>query len=351
MVQELKKSIKAGDIKPVYLFYGVERFLLEDCVNTLIKAIAPEENAFNLERVDALSASPNQIVSHANTMPFFASQKLLIVDNATYFANAKKSKNTEADGKGEEKENSADTENLLAYLENPSDTTVLLFIAGESINKAKKLTKAAAKVGTVKDFAPLKGNAAQNWLDTLLADTDKNMDFGAKQQLLLACDYNCTMINGELDKLISYVGGARTISLNDVDAIVSSNSTVNVFNLVDAVAAGDLDTALSALEQITLLEPAETIIPRLADHFQTLAITKVMQRQGYSTKEIMSAAGKSHPFVIEKAGRQAKGYSEKKLSRILETLLAADRKSKTGVATTKVAIETAMLQICLMKNS
>ena len=75
-----------------------------------------------------------------------------------------------------------------------------------------------------------------------------------------------------------------------------------------------------------------------------------MQQQGYTVKEIMSASGKGHPFVIEKAGRQAVKYTERKLQKAFETLLMADRKFKSGVSDIMDAIETAIIQICLLSR-
>ena len=64
----------------------------------------------------------------------------------------------------------------------------------------------------------------------------------------------------------------------------------------------------------------------------------------------MAASGKAHPFVIEKAGRQAAKYTEKKLQKALETLLTADKKFKSGISDIMDAIETAIIQICLLSR-
>lgn len=342
--------INIQDVRPVYLFYGSERFLLQAALQELIAAVAPGDNPFNLTRLNGENISVAEILTHANTLPFFTERKLVIVDNCPqgWFANRKKA--VESDAEAAETAAEPDLASLLAYLQNPAESTVLVFLAGESINKAKKLSKAAAKCGVVQEFAQLKGNNAMLWLDNLLSQKSCAMEPAAKQQLLLYCDYDCTLINNELEKLSVYTAGQPKISRADVDAVVSSNATASIFNLIDYVATGNLSQSLRALEQVTLSEAPESVLPRLADHFQTLYIVREMQQQGYTVKEIMSASGKGHPFVIEKAGRQAVKYTERKLQKALETLLMADRKFKSGVSDIMDAIETAIIQICLLSR-
>lgn len=350
-MKELEKDIKAGDVKPLYLFWGTERFLLRQTLELLIERVAPGERPFNLERFNGETAGVGPVLASANMLPFFAQRKLVVVDNCPWFANSanKKSKNADDDGEAAE-EAAPDLDALLAYLQNPAESSVVAFIAGESVNRAKKLYKAVAKLGEVREFGQLKGNAATLWLDEQLKQRGKKMAQSAKQQLLLFCDYDCRTVNNELEKLCAYVGDAPEIVPADVNRIVSSNAVASIFNLVDQVAAGNLAASLQALEQVVLSENPESILPRLADHFQTLLIVKVMQQQGYTTKEIMAASGKGHPYVIEKSGRQAARYTERKLQRALEILLTADRKQKSGVTDVTDAIETAMVQISLLTS-
>ncbi len=348
-MQDWQKELAAGNPRPVYLFYGAERFLLQKAVEQVVAAVALGDNPFNLTRLNGETVSLGELLCHANTMPFFTERKLIIVDNCPqgWFANRKKQAET-ADKEVEAAE--PDLAELLVYLQNPTPSSVVVFVAGESVNKAKKLCKAAAKCGVVQEFAALKGNNALLWLNELLRQNGCVMQAAAKQQLLLYCDYDCTLINNELAKLSVYAAGQAEISRQDVEAVVSSNATASIFNLIDFVADGNLAQSLRALEQVTLSEAPESVLPRLADHFQTLFIVKGMQQHGYTVKEIMAATGKGHPFVIEKAGRQAGKYTEKKLQKALETLLTADKKFKSGVSDIMDAIETAIIQICLLSR-
>ncbi len=50
------------------------------------------------------------------------------------------------------------------------------------------------------------------------------------------------------------------------------------------------------------------LLPLLAGHFHLLLLAPEMRADGHDIKEIMKVCGKSHPFIVEKALRQAKAF-------------------------------------------
>ena len=351
MVQDIQQQIKHGEIAPVYVFCGKETYLLESALQQLVDAIAPGgENAFNLERVNGAETNLREIVNLANMLPFFAQRKLLIVEDAPWFGSGKQESSQQETEKtqGGKKSPEVGLAEFLDYLEQPSPSTCLVFLAGEKINRVKKITKAALKYGTVVDFQPLKGSAALHWLDELLQQKGKKMSAAAKQQLLLSCDYQCALAAQEVEKLACYVGEAAEITAADMAVLGSNNTTTTIFHLVDEIAAGHLEQSLRRLEQVLLLESEFMIVPILSNHFLTMFLAKNMKKRGYQNREIMLETGKSHPFIIEKALRQGMKYSEAQLQKILEILLQADKKSKLGICSARDALETAIIQICFL---
>ena len=346
MYIKIKKDIAAGNIAPAYVFYGAERFLLNSALEALVEAIAPEgANSFNLDKVDGNNTNLREIVNLANMLPFFAERKLILVDNANWFANTKKT-----DGEEETvDDNQVGVDEMLEYLDNPSPTTCLVFLAGEKINKNKKIAKAVAKCGVLAEFVPLKNNDAVRWLDTILAERNLQMDNETKRLFLFDCGYSCNYAIQELTKLECYKGDDRRITANDVELLTVKNTTANVFQMIDKVAEGDLDKSLELLHQILLTENEYTIIPLLAGHFRTVLMAKNLNSRGYNQKMIMDITGKRSAFVIEKALRQGNKYSEKQLKLAMEILLKADEKMKMGLSGGIVEVlETAIIQICYL---
>ncbi len=66
--------INIQDVRPVYLFYGSERFLLQAALQELIAAVAPGDNPFNLTRLNGerrRAASPPPVPGKAPAWPRF----------------------------------------------------------------------------------------------------------------------------------------------------------------------------------------------------------------------------------------------------------------------------------------
>ncbi|MGI5824100.1 MAG: DNA polymerase III subunit delta [Bacillota bacterium] len=350
MYLKIKNDVAAGKIAPAYVFYGAERFLLDSALDYLIEAIAPEGSAsFNLDKVDGNNTNLREIVGLCNMLPFFAEKKLILVENAHWFATAKKNSAAEENDDKPDEGSQIGIDDMIAYLANPAPTTCLVFLAGEKVNKTKRLTKAVAKNGVLAEFLPLSNNDAVRWLDTVLAERRLQMNQEAKKQFLFNCGYSCAFAVRELDKLECYKGDNRRIGTKDIELLTAKNTTANIFQMIDKVAEGNLEKSLGLLHQLLLTENEYTIIPLLAGHFRTVLMAKNLKSRGYNLKMIMDITGKRSSFVIEKALRQGSRYTERQLKLVLEILLQADKKSKTGVsASVKEVLETAVIQICYL---
>ncbi len=346
MYQKLIKEITEGKVAPVYLFWGEERYLLQSAVNSLWELLAPNgKNDFNAETIDGLTASPSSVIIAANTMPFFSERKLVMVDNCPWFANKKKN-----DDDSEEDDKPLNgMEDLIAYLENPNPSTCLVFVAGDKINKTKRITKAAIKKSKVIEFKALQGESAIAWVNTAINLQGKSAEREAVRQLILASGSNFAFLQQEIHKLCAYVGTVNKITVADVNVICSKNTTTSVFEIIDAVANCNLSVALAKLEQVLLTEEPYMVVPLLAGHFHLMFLAKNLRQRGYGINEIASATGKNgRNFIVEKALRQSSRFTLEQLHKALEILLQADVKSKNGVSAPVPAIETAIMQICAM---
>ena len=293
-----------------------------------------------MDRFDAEECQPGDVVNSANTLPFFAERKLVLVEAVPWFGNAKKAETEEKPVRG--------LEILESYLQNPSPSTCLVMIC-DKVNKAKKLTKAVQKSGVIAEFVPLKGGAALSWLNDRLKSFGLTMTPDAQQQFLFYCDGSCGFAELELQKLACYLPSGGEITTELIENLVSRNQAANVFQLIDRVAEGKLEASLALLGELLLTENAFTLIPLLAGHFKTVLMVKNMAARGYNTKAMLDATGKSSAFVIEKAIRQGRKYTEEQLKKILEIWLQADIKLKTGVsASVNEVLETAIVQICYL---
>jgi DNA polymerase III delta subunit len=90
---QVLEQIKRRQFRPVYLFFGPERYLLDELAAALKVALADEVNAgFDYDLLDGETSSLSAVLNLANTPPWLAERRLVLVKNAPWFRGNKKSK-------------------------------------------------------------------------------------------------------------------------------------------------------------------------------------------------------------------------------------------------------------------
>ncbi|BCE15512.1 hypothetical protein RSC3_02868 [Bacillus paralicheniformis] len=78
-VFDIWKSLKKGDIHPVYCLYGKETYLLQETVQRIRQAVVDEETKdFNLSVFDLEEEALDLAVEDAETFPFMGISVLLL---------------------------------------------------------------------------------------------------------------------------------------------------------------------------------------------------------------------------------------------------------------------------------
>ena len=167
----------------------------------------------------------------------------------------------------------------------------------------------------------------------------------ADEKLMIDCDYSISFgtdmenIQGELEKVFCYVLERDTITKEDIDAVCVTQITNHIFEMVDAVAAGNQQKALDLYyELLALKEPPMRILFLLVRQYRMLFHVKALANQGYGRKEIASKAG-LHPFVAGKNMEQAKRFKMGQLRRVMEEGAQLEQDVKTGLLTDNLAVE------------
>lgn len=341
-------ELAAGQIAPVYLFFGDEPVLIDEALAALTKAVLPEADDWSREVFDGEQTTPAEIALAARAGNFFGGQRLLVVKGLPWLESAPRRK----DG-GEAKKNAAakkaaeaeETAPLLAYIQDPNPETCLVLVMRGSPDKRRKLVQAIGKRGCLAEFSTPKGGEKEIWLANRFRQADKEADRAALHYISLATA-NLSQMAAEADKLCLYVGRRAQITLADAEAVVSKSSIFSVFELTDAAAAKNAPQAVAAYQHLLIQgEDLQKIFALLAGHFRNLLAVQDMLAQGQRSADLAGALG-LHPFVAEKCSRQARAFSQAQLIKALEILLAADLAQKNGQGELQGLLETAILRIC-----
>ena len=157
-----------------------------------------------------------------------------------------------------------------------------------------------------------------------------------------ACEYltfrtggAMTTLASELDKLTAYAAG-HEITIQDIDAVVIPVLDAQVFDMTDAIAAGNFAKALEVLH--LLLSMQQEPIPILAaigSQMRRLYYARVCLNAGKGDgalgELIKTATGRApHPYVLSKTVSAARRLSDGFCRRAVKLCMEADWQMKSS---------------------
>ncbi|SPF34647.1 DNA polymerase III, delta subunit [Candidatus Desulfosporosinus infrequens] len=312
-IERIKESVAQKKISPVYLWYGEDRFLIQEALRVLKSFyFMMDPSGSGIETVSAKELSPASIVERANTMSFFAN-RLVVVEEVTYFQ----------DGQ------TADLEPFLDYFSNPNLLTCLLFRA-ESVHKGRKFYKALDRAGEILEFcAPKRPQEWLAWTQSELKARGKSMDTQVATLFIEWAGHHAGVLSQELDKLVIFIGDRQKITTEDIKAITIRTLEASIFDLLDAVAGRSTAKALQTLQDVLRVEHPLKVLALLVRQVRLLLGCNALRRRGGNGAEAPSALGIS-PYEAQKVWQQSSRLSNEQLSRALFECLNTDLALKTG---------------------
>lgn len=315
------KAIRQDRRLPIYICYGNEAYLMNEFVQQLIeRTVEPEEREMAIVRFDTHETPLDAILDEAETLPFLVPYKIILVRDAILFASATK------EGKIEH-----NTERLLTYMENPMETTVIVFlIANEKLDERKKLVKKAKAQDAVVSFAPLTGEELIQWMIKRVASQGRRMVQQIAEEILRRVGTNMHALAAEIDKLALHAGEQGVITDAAVQALVPIAAEQNVFKLTEELAALRTDRVLSIYaDLIKQREEPIKLLALLARQFRNMLYIKELGGQGFTPPQIAGQLG-LHPYAVKVTAEQARKFSVERLGDILSDLADLDYGMKTG---------------------
>jgi DNA polymerase III subunit delta len=344
--REALDELKAGRIRSVYLIYGGEPFLEEALLRAVKTATVTAETAdFNFHVFGPAPDQLQQALGMAQTQPFFAERRLVVVRDCPVFAAASRKKADEADGAEEEEKAGGGEELLLAYLKNPVPSTCLLFLCGESVDSRKKVTKAAIATGGAVECRQLKPDDAVAWAEQRSTNIyRKRLDDQAARLLLEKLGPDLRLIDNELQKLSLYVGDANVITVPDVDAAVSGMAETEIYRLTEAVMLKNRRLAVELLDRVLRqVDHPLQVLAALTNRFRQILTVKSLVSRGVSLREGPGIA-KMHPYAYEKMVQHVRPLNRTEIVRAMERLLETDLAVKSGYDP-KLAVQTLVVEL------
>lgn len=314
----LSQDIKEHKFKPVYLLFGEEAFLKKSYKNQMKQAMVGDDT-MNFHQFEGKGLDLKEVISLADTMPFFGERRLILMEDTGLFK-------------------SAGAEALVEYLPQMPDTTCLLFVESE-VDKRSKLYKKVKSLGYAAEMARQDTRQLSSWAGGILAKEGKKITGRTMELFLSKTGDDMENIRMELEKLISYTMGRDVITDQDVEEICTTRVANKIFEMVAAISGRKTRQAMDLYEDLlTLKEPPMRILFLIGRQFNQILQVKELMNQGMDRGTIASSL-KMQPFVVGKVMPQARTFSREQILSYVTLCVDAEESVKTGRLDDRLAVE------------
>jgi DNA polymerase III subunit delta len=331
-MEALSRSLKKGELAPVYYLHGREDVLKDQAVRTILdRALHPGLRDFNFDQRSAAQLDPEEIHSLCNTLPMLAERRVVVLREVEGWKRKTK-------GKAE----------FLRYLERPSLETVVVLVQGSAEDaEDKELSRGAY---TVK-FDPLSAELAEKWALRRAGELGLTLDPEAPRHLVRSVGSDLGALQSELAKLASLPSG-ETLTPERVGELVGIRHGETLWDWREAVLSGQAGRAVTLLLPV-LAQPGVSgvkLVTQLGTALVGVGIARALYDKGLRGRTLEDAMFKvllrNRPFGLlgykEEATSWARWAPQWPVPRIQAALRAA-RTTDESLKTTTVSDERGLL--------
>lgn len=312
-----------------YVLYGEEQYLLQEALSKIVQEHGGAAQDFNTITYDALKSNTDMLLEDAQTVPFFAEHKIIIVQNANFLSTS--------DDTGWE------LDALSSYFDHPLESTVLVLV-GEfaKLDARKKIVKKIQKTCKVLQFRKLDDMGKQRYIMEQIQKRQLTVEPRALQALYTRIPNDIRMIRNECDKLELY---GDVITERVVEHLVARPLEEDVFQLVNAVVEKRIKEAFHLWEDMcTQNKDAIYLIAMLSSQFRFLYQVKELMLEGKYKEEITSILS-AHPYRVQVSMKTAQLLDIAELLSILDRLAVLDQEIKAGRMNKVIGFEMFLLSL------
>jgi len=283
-------------LKPVYLIHGDDDAKI-DAWRARLRRRAEEENGPGaLESFHASAATPEEVSGAVMALTFSTGTRYLLAD-------------------GVEAWKAAELEPLEAALAAmPPDTVLLLIARGKPLARLVKAVEGGG--GDAREFGAPKPWEMPRWVSERAAETGLRLDSEAAKALVAAVGSGQQRLAREVEKLAIAAHPHGQLSAEQVERLVAGDTAPQVYDLADALVAGDPQRSLELAEDLgragerpgRLMYPivrrlrevhraAELLTAGLGD----ADVAKEMRMPPWLAKRTIAKAKKAHRDGLERA--------------------------------------------------
>jgi DNA polymerase III subunit delta len=290
-----------------YLVRGDDASLVAQEVRTLIAdVVGDRDHALVVEEVgggpgDELSVGA--VVDACLTPPFLIDRRVVVVRDAGRLL-------------------SADVPRLVAVVEDPLPTTVLILVGGGGTVPAP-LVKAVKAKGQIIELTTSKAGERKAWLHEHVRGGPVRLDAAAEDLLGRHVGEDLGRVEGLLGALGAAYGDGARVSVEDLEPYLGEAGTVPRYELTDAIDRGEPGRALVVLHRMLdsgAVVPIQ-VVATLHGHFGNMLALDGDDVSG--EREAAEVLG-SAPFVAKKVLEQSRRLGSARIAEAINLIAKAD---------------------------
>ena len=341
---EESRKLSLANLPSLTLFTGADQGQYDIMKTQVLKQIGYDPADLNFAFFDMKEVDYNSLELELVSLPFFADEKIVILDHFVDITTAKKRFLTDDELKSFEE-----------YFDNPSPTTKLIIFAEGKLDSKRRLVKLLKRDAKVFDAVEAKEQELHQYFQKWSQKEGLQFANQSFENLLIKSGFQFSEIQKNLVFLQSYKEDS-IIEEEDIVNAIPKTLQDNIFDLTQFILTKKMDQARDLVRDLTLQGEDEIkLIAVMLGQFRTFTQVKILAESGQTESQIASSLGSflgrnPNPYQIKFALRDSRGLSLSFLKQAIYYLIETDYQIKTGLYEKSFLFEKALLQIATQVN-
>ena len=315
-----------SEAPPVHLVKGDDAVLVGDEVRRIVDELVGDgDRSIMVDELEedryltADGAHISPLVDAAQTPPFLTDRRVVVGRHLARFTTAES------------------VAPLVTYLDDPLPTTSLVLVWDKGpkftgrASVPKSLTEALKRAGgvTVTTDVPANAKGRDAWFKDHLAQSPVHLDNRAQKHLIDQLGEDVNRLGAILEVLESTYGPGAKVGVGDLEPFLGEAGGVPPWELTDAIAAGDIATALDRLHRMLSGGERHALQVMATLHRHVAGLLKLDGAEVRGREDAAAIAGMA-PFPAEKLLKLARRLGSDRIAQQLLLVAEADLDLRGG---------------------
>ena len=333
------KHLTVQTLPPILVLTGEDVGQFEWLKKDILKKIGYDPSDLNYSYFDMKEASYAEVELDLVSLPFFADEKIVILDHLLDLTTAKKRNLTDEDLKQFEN-----------YLENPSESTRLVIFAEGKLDSKRRLVKLLKRDAQIIEATTPKEQDLKRYFSSQAQELGLQFVGDSLDQLLLKSGYDFGESQKNLALLQAYKEDGQ-ITLEEIEEVVPKSLQDNIFDLTQMILKRQIDQARNLVKDLRLQGEDEIkLIAILLGQFRMFSQVKIFSEEGQSESQIVAnlsdlSGRKVNPYQVKFALRDSRRLSLSFLKQAMMIFIEADYAIKSGTYEKDYLFDLALLKV------